>query len=277
MGETGGWRPVSQQETGVGLEMGVMARVPLRSVFCRHGVALATMDGSRGLQSTVGRPRLPCRVSDTGTRPRVQDTTYKRSVPSRPHRLIYVLQDWLPAVRAYNLACTAAAKDAQTGDGGPIAHLVFTAPPLPGIEGTLPAVVARDEGGLNRLFDLIAEIKENDACTDPMCLDLGIIGSAESGPDTETITPEITAARSGSTVKIGWGWGGFGKYLDAIEIVVDRATGTFVPLTTDTTPTYTDSAPQPPTSAIWKYKAIYRIDDEQVGQWSPVVSVVVGG
>ena len=87
----------------------------------------------------------------------------------------------------------------------------------------------------------------------------------------------ITATRSGNTVKIRWGWGGNAKFLDACELMVDRATGTFVPLTTDTTPNYTDSAPQPATSAIWKFKAIYRIDDEQVGQWSPVVSVVVGG
>jgi len=46
---------------------------------------------------------------------------------------------------------------------------------------------------------------------------------------------------------------------------------------TDTTPNYTDSAPQPATQAIWKYKAIYRIDDQQAGQWSQEVSVVVGG
>ncbi|MFZ4700565.1 MAG: hypothetical protein ACOYMG_11005 [Candidatus Methylumidiphilus sp.] len=27
---------------------------------------------------------------------------------------------------------------------------------------------------------------------------------------------------------------------------------------------------------IWNYKAIYRLHDEQVGQWSDVVSVTVG-
>ena len=31
------------------------------------------------------------------------------------------------------------------------------------------------------------------------------------------------------------------------------------------------------TGAVWKYKAIYRLRDAQVGQWSGVVSVAVGG
>ncbi|MEI6336175.1 MAG: hypothetical protein WCS87_16570 [Methylococcaceae bacterium] len=30
-------------------------------------------------------------------------------------------------------------------------------------------------------------------------------------------------------------------------------------------------------TAIWKYKAIYRLHDEQVGQWSDMISVMVGG
>jgi hypothetical protein len=58
---------------------------------------------------------------------------------------------------------------------------------------------------------------------------------------------------------------------------VDRATGSFVPLVTDTTPNYTDSTPQPANQVIWKYKANYRIDDQQAGQWSQDVSVVVVG
>jgi hypothetical protein len=30
-------------------------------------------------------------------------------------------------------------------------------------------------------------------------------------------------------------------------------------------------------SAVWKYKAIYRLNDEQVGQWSDVASISVMG
>jgi hypothetical protein len=30
-------------------------------------------------------------------------------------------------------------------------------------------------------------------------------------------------------------------------------------------------------SALWKYKGIYRLNDERVGQWSDVVSIPVAG
>ena len=45
------------------------------------------------------------------------------------------------------------------------------------------------------------------------------------------------------------------------------------------TPSRTPPTPLPPpgTSVLWKYKAIYRFHDEQVGEWSDVLSVVVGG
>ncbi len=33
----------------------------------------------------------------------------------------------------------------------------------------------------------------------------------------------------------------------------------------------------PGQTALWKYKAIYRLADEQVGQWSDVVSQAVQG
>ncbi len=66
----------------------------------------------------------------------------------------------------------------------------------------------------------------------------------------------------------------------AIEIWVDRNDGNgFVFLVIHTEPNTPDPAPLPPpgTSVVWKYKAIYRYHDEQVGEWSDVLSVVVGG
>jgi len=57
----------------------------------------------------------------------------------------------------------------------------------------------------------------------------------------------------------------------------DRGTG-FVFLGIDTVPDYTDTQTLPAgQSALWKYKAIYRLNDERVGQWSDVVSVAVAG
>ena len=46
-------------------------------------------------------------------------------------------------------------------------------------------------------------------------------------------------------------------------------------LTFDTTPGYVDSHPLPSAPAKWTYRAIYRVDDDQVGQWSKPVSVMV--
>ncbi|MCX7113490.1 MAG: hypothetical protein NTX45_26005 [Proteobacteria bacterium] len=41
--------------------------------------------------------------------------------------------------------------------------------------------------------------------------------------------------------------------------------------------TPTTPLPAPGTGTVWNYKAIYRLHDEQVGQWSDVISVTVGG
>ena len=61
------------------------------------------------------------------------------------------------------------------------------------------------------------------------------------------------------------------------ELQVDRADGKgFVILAFDTTPGYTDTTPFPATATLWKYRAIYRIEDAQTGQWSQEVSVMVG-
>jgi len=48
-------------------------------------------------------------------------------------------------------------------------------------------------------------------------------------------------------------------------------------LTIDTTPGYTDTQPLPAIAAKWTYTAIYRVNDEDVGQWSAPVSITVGG
>jgi hypothetical protein len=45
----------------------------------------------------------------------------------------------------------------------------------------------------------------------------------------------------------------------------------------DTTPGYTDNQPFPAAPVKWTYRAIYRLGDNRVGQWSKPVSVTVGG
>lgn len=184
--------------------------------------------------------------------------------------LIYLLGSWLPAARAWNAACTQAAKEAQTGSGGALTLPVFTPPALPA------GVTAQDEGALSYIFDVIAEIKENNNCGEALCADLRIHGAEEGAPDYATLAPKLTLTINGNKVELGWGWLGYAKFLDQCEIQVDRGAGWQV-LTFDTTPGYTDTTPLPATLTQWKYRAIFRVDDEQVGQWSTEVSIAVGG
>jgi hypothetical protein len=77
---------------------------------------------------------------------------------------------------------------------------------------------------------------------------------------------------------VKWGWGGYAACLDMCEIWVDRGDGKgFILLTYDTTPGYNDTQPFPATPPKWTYKAIYRVDDAQVGLWSNPVTITVGG
>jgi hypothetical protein len=105
---------------------------------------------------------------------------------------------------------------------------------------------------------------------------LGIEGSQQTGPDLTTVQPAISAVISGNQVNVKWGWGGNSAYLDICELQVDRGDGKgFGLLAYDTTPGYTDTQPFPTAPATWTYRAIYRVDDSQVGVWSQPASVTV--
>ncbi len=56
-----------------------------------------------------------------------------------------------------------------------------------------------------------------------------------------------------------------------------KAGGGFDFLTQDTTPGYNDTTPHPATPAKWTYRAIFRVNDAQVGLWSASMSTYVGG
>ena len=67
-------------------------------------------------------------------------------------------------------------------------------------------------------------------------------------------------------------------WLTGCEIQVDRADGKGDGLlTVATTASYVDTTPFPATKTVWTYKAIFRANDVEVGQWSQTVSVAVGG
>jgi uncharacterized protein YaiE (UPF0345 family) len=138
--------------------------------------------------------------------------------------------------------------------------------------GVPPAAVPA--GIFNRVSAMAARIKKHPAYTEAIGQDLGIIG-AEQTIDPTTMKPVLELALQAGHPNVGWTKSG----MDSLEIWVDRGTGTFAFLTIDTVPDYLDTAALPASgaSAVWKYKAIYRLNDEQVGQWSDVATIGVMG
>lgn len=180
----------------------------------------------------------------------------------------------------------AALTQAQTMSSAGIQWTAWKAIVLSGTAGSEPALptkpagfpTAPPAGILTRFLAMAKSVKNNNNYNKPMGDILGLEGPEQTGPDMATIQPEITARIFGNAVQIPWGWGGYGTYLDICEIQVDRGDGKgFGMLTFDTTPGYIDSMPFPAAPTKWTYRAIYRVGDAQVGQWSSPVSVMVGG
>ncbi|PYI91163.1 MAG: hypothetical protein DME97_14525 [Verrucomicrobia bacterium] len=149
--------------------------------------------------------------------------------------------------------------------GAPVAPVFPTAvPPVaPGVEVRFRA--------------LVKQIKGSPAYNEAIGAALGIEGSQQTGPDYATLAPNINATISGTHVNVAWDWSGFSAFLDICEIQVDRTGSGFGPLAFDTTPGYVDTEPFPSTPTKWTYRAIYRVGDQRVGQWSKSVSITVGG
>jgi len=141
-----------------------------------------------------------------------------------------------------------------------------------------PAVPAVAPGVEARFRALVKLIKAHPAYNEGIGQLLGIEGPQQTGPDFAVFKPVFFVELRGGQVFLGWTWQGQSAYLDMIELVVDRSDGKgFVFLAQDTTPGYADSTPLPATPAKWTYKAIFRVGDQRVGQWSDEVSITVGG
>ena len=136
-------------------------------------------------------------------------------------------------------------------------------------------VPARDvaPGIVPRLIALVSRLKTAHQYNEAIGHDLQIIGPEQRVTPDDWKPVLDTRSVAGQPV-IKWPKGD----ADAIEIWADRDDGQGFRLATITSGTdYTDTTPTPATGAVWKYKAIYRLRDAQVGQWSGVVSVAVGG
>jgi len=158
-------------------------------------------------------------------------------------------------------------------DGGDTAPAGQVVPALPaGFPAAVPA------GIVTRFRALVKRVKAAKNYSAAIGQALGIEGSVQGAPDLTTLQAILTLTLMGNAILVGWGWQGFSAFLDMLELQVDRGDGKgFVFLTYDTTPNYTDTAPLPATLAKWKYRAIYRVGDAQVGVWSNTVEITVGG
>lgn len=136
-------------------------------------------------------------------------------------------------------------------------------------------VPARDvaPGIVPRLIALVSRLKTAHQYNEAIGHDLQIIGPEQRVTPDDWKPVLDTRSVAGQPV-IKWPKGD----ADAIEIWADRDDGQGFRLATITSGTdYTDTSTRPASGAVWKYKAIYRLRDTQVGEWSGEVNVAVGG
>ncbi len=157
-------------------------------------------------------------------------------------------------------------------DGGAVG--MATEPGLPVLPTSVPPV---DPGIEARHRAFIQTCYNKPGYNDAIGAALDILGVEITPPDLTQVMPLLTLSINGNRVFIGWGWQNYQAYLDQLEMQVDRndAKG-FVLLTYCTTPGFTDPTPFPAVPTKWTYRAIFRLNNAQVGQYSSPVSIMVG-
>ena len=140
--------------------------------------------------------------------------------------------------------------------------------PVPPALGTVPTLVLA--GVFKRVASIAARIKGSLSYTAAIGQDLGIEGS-DITVDPANVKPQLALRLSAGHPEIVWS----SQHMDGLEIWKDAGSGTFAMLDVDDAPNYTDLSPLPATVALWKYKAIYRLDGHQTGHWSDVAQIAV--
>lgn len=147
-------------------------------------------------------------------------------------------------------------------------------PPVPAAL-TLPAAPTPVEPGIfRRVAKFVQRLKNHPNYTVNMGEDLGIIGQELSFNKSE-LKPRLKGALDANRPKIMWVKG---RFVDSIDLYVDRQlNNNYEYLTNDSKPHYIDDYPMPPDAAsvVYRYKGIYRIGDEQVGQFSDPITITV--
>jgi len=117
-------------------------------------------------------------------------------------------------------------------------------------------------------------IKSSNGYTDAMGVELGIIGTAEAGGDLETIKPTLKSKIVGGNIIIS-----FDKQkMDGVKLYSKRGSETeFTFLDVDTSSPYEDNRTKLNAASPEErqYYAYYLYDDQQVGQQSDVLKIIV--
>ena len=122
---------------------------------------------------------------------------------------------------------------------------------------------------------LIRRIKLQAKYTEAIGKALNIIPAHSPGVDPATVQPVLGVEFRGGHPYILCSLSG----MDGFELEVDRGDGHFGLLTIDMTPNHLDDypLPAPGATALWRYRAIYRLRDVRVGHWSQILQVSVIG
>lgn len=187
--------------------------------------------------------------------------------------IVYILSQWLPAVRAFGPACTQSVEAILSGTGvAPVVLPTFTAPPLP--TTPTPAVVPVPPGALDRIFDLVEELKEADGYNTTIGEDLGVIGAEDTAvhpaPEMEL---RVLQGAPCQCVEVRFvKYGHMGVYIES-----RRNGGAWEMLAIDTESPYADERPLlvAGTPEIREYRARFWDKGEANGEWTDVARVTV--
>ena len=188
--------------------------------------------------------------------------------------LAYILGPWLTDVRAFNKAATDAITIAESGltAGSQYPMPVFTAPPMP--TTPLPPVVPVPAGALDRIFKVVAQLKEATGYTTAMGMDLKIIG-AEDSADHPTPKYSLKLGQGTSCQCVDIPFSKFGH--EGVYIEGKRGGGPFEFVAIDTEKPYTDARPllNPTQPEVREYRLRFWDKGNPNGPWSDVQKITV--
>lgn len=170
-------------------------------------------------------------------------------------------------IDTYKKNWTALKNQTIKGDGS----TATTIPPPPTLDAQ-PAAVA--PGVLKRFTTMVNRVKVHAAYTVAIGQNLGIEAAAPATMVLSDAKPVLKTTMNGDKVVVEWKKGKFSG------VLLEKESGSgFVVLDKDFVPDYLDNTPLPAAgqTAIWKYRAIYLLKDEKVGQWSDEVSITITG